>query len=46
MLSHVWEISLGGMTVDCLGDKEEGFRCILERDDLQEMSVVMANRYL
>lgn len=41
--SRVWEIPIYGMTINCLRDKAMGFRCILEREDIRGVSVVVAN---
>lgn len=34
VLSKVWEIPFYGPIVDSLGDRIDGFRCILEQEDI------------
>lgn len=43
MLARVWYIPLRGPIANCLSDKEADFRYILEREDVREIFVIIAN---
>lgn len=42
MLSRVWETPHHGIIANGLGDKEVGFICILEKDDVQGISTLVS----